>query len=135
MMVVAGVAEVFKAFQIKSWSKFLLWGLLGVLYILAGFVTFEKPQLAWALLTLILGASLLASGVMRIILAFSMKWERPWLWVALSGAIKAIARRADFAVLADLQPLHPRSLSQHRSHHGRRGLDRTRHWPATQSVR
>ncbi len=87
MMVVAGVVEVFSAFQIKSWGKFLLWVLLGVLYIIAGFVTFENPLLAAALLTLILGASLLASGVMRIILAFSMKQEAPWIWVLLSGAI------------------------------------------------
>ncbi len=43
MMIVAGVAEVFSAFQIKSWGKFLLWVLLGVLYIIAGFVTFENP--------------------------------------------------------------------------------------------
>ena len=41
MMIIAGVAEVFSAFQIKSWGKFLLWALLGVLYIVAGFVTFE----------------------------------------------------------------------------------------------
>src|ERR1700747_2295121 len=75
MMIVAGVAEVFSAFQIKSWGKFLLWVLLGVLYIVAGFVTFENPLLAAAVLTLILGASLLASGVMRIILGFSMKRE------------------------------------------------------------
>src|ERR1700733_6485128 len=87
MMIVAGVAEVFNAFQIKSWGKFLLWGLLGVLYIAAGFVTFENPLLAAALLTLILGASLAASGVMRIILAFSMQRETPWIWVVLSGVI------------------------------------------------
>jgi uncharacterized membrane protein HdeD (DUF308 family) len=87
MMIVAGVAEVFSAFQIKSWGKFLLWVLLGVLYIIAGFVTFENPLLAAALLTLILGASLLASGVMRIILAFNMKQEMPWIWVLLSGVI------------------------------------------------
>jgi uncharacterized membrane protein HdeD (DUF308 family) len=87
MMIVAGVAEVFSAFQIKSWGKFLLWVLLGLLYIIAGFVTFENPLLAAALLTLILGASLLASGVMRIILAFSMKQETPWIWVLLSGVI------------------------------------------------
>jgi len=87
MMMVAGVAEVFSAFQIKSWGKFLLWALLGVLYIVAGFVTFENPLLAAALLTLILGASLVASGIMRIILAFSMKRETPWIWVLLSGAI------------------------------------------------
>ena len=87
MMIIAGVAEVFSAFQIKSWGKFLLWVLLGVLYIVAGFVTFENPLLAAAVLTLILGASLLASGVMRIILAFSMKQETPWIWILLSGVI------------------------------------------------
>jgi uncharacterized membrane protein HdeD (DUF308 family) len=87
MMIIAGVAEVFSAFQIKTWGKFLLWVLLGVLYIVAGFVTFENPLLAAVLLTLILGASLVASGIMRIILAFSMKREAPWIWVALSGAI------------------------------------------------
>ena len=29
MMIIAGVAEVFSAFQIKTWGKFLLWVLLG----------------------------------------------------------------------------------------------------------
>jgi uncharacterized membrane protein HdeD (DUF308 family) len=86
-MIVAGIAEVINAFQVKSWGKFLLWALLGVLYIIAGFVTFENPLLAAALLTLVLGASLVASGIMRIILAFSMKRETPWIWVALSGMI------------------------------------------------
>ena len=87
MMIIAGVAEVFSAFQIKSWGKFLLWALLGVLYIFAGFVTFENPLLAAVLLTLILGASLVASGIMRILLGFSMKRETPWIWVVLSGVI------------------------------------------------
>ena len=87
MMIIAGVAEVFSAFQIKSWGKFLLWALLGVLYIVAGFVTFENPLLAAVLLTLILGASLVASGIMRIFLGFSMKRETPWIWVVLSGVI------------------------------------------------
>ena len=87
MMLIAGVAEVFNAFQIKSWGKFFLWLLLGALYIVAGFVTFENPLLAAAVLTLVLGFSLLASGVMRIVLAFSMKDEMPWIWVAVSGVI------------------------------------------------
>ena len=90
MMIVAGVAEVFSAFQIKSWGKFLLWVLLGLLYVVAGFVTFQNPLLAAVLLTLVLGASLVASGIMRIILAFSMKREAPWIWVALSGVITVL---------------------------------------------
>jgi uncharacterized membrane protein HdeD (DUF308 family) len=87
MMLVAGAAEVINAFQVKSWGKFLLWLLLGVLYIVAGFVTFENPLLAAAFLTLLLGFSLIASGIMRIVLGFSMKQGTPWLWVAFSGAI------------------------------------------------
>jgi uncharacterized membrane protein HdeD (DUF308 family) len=87
MMIVAGVAEIINAFQIKSWGKFLIWALLGVLYIVAGFVTFENPLLAAVLLTLMLGASLVVSGIVRIFLAFSMKRETPWIWVALSGVI------------------------------------------------
>jgi uncharacterized membrane protein HdeD (DUF308 family) len=90
MMVIAGVAEVINAFQIKTWGKFLLWLLLGVLYIVAGFVTFENPLLAAALLTLVLGFSLVVSGIMRIVLAFSMKGGAPWIWVALSGTITVL---------------------------------------------
>lgn len=87
MMIIAGVTEVISAFQIKSWGRFLLWALLGVLYIIAGFVTFENPLLAAAILTLILGVSLVASGIVRIILAFSMKRETPWLLVLFSAVI------------------------------------------------
>jgi uncharacterized membrane protein HdeD (DUF308 family) len=87
MMIIAGVTEVISAFQIKSWGRFLLWVLLGLLYIVAGFVTFENPLLAAVVLTLILGASLVASGIVRIILAFSMKRETPWTLVLLSAVI------------------------------------------------
>jgi uncharacterized membrane protein HdeD (DUF308 family) len=87
MMLLSGVAEVISAFQIKNWGKFLLWVLLGALYIVAGFLTFENPLLAAAVLTLLLGFALVASGIMRIVLAFSMKQEMPWVWVAVSGVI------------------------------------------------
>jgi uncharacterized membrane protein HdeD (DUF308 family) len=87
MMLVAGVAEVINAFQIKTWGRFLLWLLLGVLYIVAGFLTFENPLLAAALLTLLLGVALVASGIMRIVLGFGMKQATPWIWVVLSGLI------------------------------------------------
>lgn len=87
MMIVAGAAEIVNAFQCKGWGKFLIWLLLGALYIIAGFVTFENPLLAAAVLTLLLGASLIASGIMRIILAFSMQREQPWIWLLLSSLI------------------------------------------------
>ncbi|MDA9543228.1 hypothetical protein ACM43_01385 [Bradyrhizobium sp. CCBAU 45321] len=39
MMIVAGVAEMINAFQVKTSGKFLLCALLGALYIVAGLVT------------------------------------------------------------------------------------------------
>ncbi len=90
MMIVAGIAEIINAFQLKGWGKFLIWALLGVLYIVAGFVTFENPLFAAAVLTLILGAALVASGMVRVFLAFSMKRESPWIWVLLSSAVTVL---------------------------------------------
>jgi uncharacterized membrane protein HdeD (DUF308 family) len=87
MMVIAGAVEVVNAFQIKTWGKFLFWVALGVLYIIAGFVAFENPLLTAAVLTLLLGAALAASGIVRIILAFSMQEGTPWIWVVLSGIV------------------------------------------------
>jgi uncharacterized membrane protein HdeD (DUF308 family) len=87
MMLISGIAEVINAFQFKSWGKFLFWLLLGLLYIVAGFVTFENPLLAAAILTLMLGVALVVSGVMRIILAFSMREEIWWTSLVLSGVV------------------------------------------------
>jgi uncharacterized membrane protein HdeD (DUF308 family) len=90
MMIIAGVFEVISAFQVKTWGKFILWLLLGVLYIVAGFVAFDNPFLTAVWLTLILGAALVASGIMRIYLGFNMKAGSPWIWVVVSGLITLV---------------------------------------------
>jgi uncharacterized membrane protein HdeD (DUF308 family) len=87
MMVIGGIAEVISAFQVKGWGKFVLWLLLGALYIVAGVVTFQNPLLAAAILTLMLGITLSVSGIMRIVLAFGMKEGMPWVWVIFSGIV------------------------------------------------
>jgi uncharacterized membrane protein HdeD (DUF308 family) len=87
MMLVAGVFEVIHSFQIKTWGRFLFWLALGILYIIAGLVAWDNPLLTAVWLTLILGAALVASGVMRIFLAFNMQHGSPWIWVVVSGLI------------------------------------------------
>ena len=90
MMLIAGVAEVVNAFQVKSWGRFFFWLILGILYIVAGFVAFENPLLTAVWLTLFLGAALVASGILRIFLAFNMQHGSPWMWVAVSGIITLV---------------------------------------------
>jgi len=87
MMMFAGVAEVINAFQVKSWGSFLFWALLGVLYIVAGFAAFDNPLLVAKFLTLLLGVVLVTSGVIRLVLAFSVRPEFAWGWVAFSALI------------------------------------------------
>jgi uncharacterized membrane protein HdeD (DUF308 family) len=87
MMLIAGVFEVIHSFQIKTWGRFLFWLALGILYIVAGFVAFDNPLLTAVWLTLILGAALVASGIMRVFLGFNMKGGTTWGWVVASGLI------------------------------------------------
>jgi uncharacterized membrane protein HdeD (DUF308 family) len=87
MMMIAGVAEVINAFQVKSWGRFFFWLILGILYIVAGFVAWDNPLLTAVWLTLFLGAALVASGIVRIFLGFNMQHGSPWMWVVVSGLI------------------------------------------------
>jgi len=90
MMFVSGVFEVINAFQVKTWGRFFLWLLLGILYIVAGFIAWDNPFLTAVWLTLLLGAALVASGIMRVFLAFGMKQGTPWVWVAVSGLVTLV---------------------------------------------
>ncbi len=87
MMVIAGIGEVIGAFEVRSWGSFILIVILGILFIVAGYLTIQNPLLAATALTLALGASLVASGIVRMIMAFSLGEGGPWIWVLLSGVI------------------------------------------------
>jgi uncharacterized membrane protein HdeD (DUF308 family) len=87
MMLVSGIAEIINAFSVKGWGKFLLWALLGVLYVVAGIVTFQNPLLAATVLTLVLGVTLVIAGCLRVFLATQMAEGTGWVWVVLSGII------------------------------------------------
>ena len=65
-------------------------GLLGLIYAVAGMFALANPLLAAGVLTLLLGASLMATGFLRILLAFQMKSGSAWAWVALSGLITTL---------------------------------------------
>jgi len=87
MMLMAGVVEIVAAFNAREWSQRILWGLLGLLYVFAGFVCIQNPFQAATWLTLMLGVALIVGGLLRIFLAMQMKQGTPWGWVVLSGIV------------------------------------------------
>src|ERR1700722_17779278 len=113
MMIIAGVFEAINSFQIKTWGRLLFWLALAIHNVIAGFVAFDNPLLTAVWLTLILGAALVASGIMRVFLGFNMQGGSPWIWVVVVDA---------------------RNLSRRRSRIRRRELDRGRHGSAPNSL-
>jgi uncharacterized membrane protein HdeD (DUF308 family) len=65
-MIVAGGTEIVMGFGSQSWGRFFLWIVAGLFYVVAGAFALAKPLVAAAIFTLILGAALLAAGVVRI---------------------------------------------------------------------
>ena len=126
MMLIAGVFEVIHSFQIKTWGRFLFWLALGILYIIAGFVAFDNPLLTAVWLTLILGAALVASGIMRVFLGFNMQGGTPWGWVVASGLITLLLGNHHSDPLAGVFALCARHFPWDRPRLCRRELDRAR---------
>ena len=87
MMIVSGVGEIISAFRLSGWGRSVLWILVGVLYIVAGVMAVRNSLLAAVILTLVLGWALVASGIARLILAFSLRQETSWGLLAFSALV------------------------------------------------
>jgi uncharacterized membrane protein HdeD (DUF308 family) len=68
-MTIAGCAEIMMGFGARDWGRLALWVATGFLYAAAGIVTIMKPDLAAAIFTLMLGAGLVATGLIRLFLS------------------------------------------------------------------
>ncbi|WP_237173629.1 HdeD family acid-resistance protein [Paracandidimonas lactea] len=91
MMLIGGVGMLIHAWKLKGLGGFLLWTLSGVLYLAAGFVAFYDPLAGAAVLTLLLGATLIASGVFRLWVWLQNRGQPGGGWLALSGVISVLA--------------------------------------------
>jgi uncharacterized membrane protein HdeD (DUF308 family) len=91
MMLVAGVVQIVHAFGVKDWGRFVWWLASGVLYAAAGLVAFMNPILASSVLTLLLAATLLAAGVIRIWVAFEHRSDPNWGWIVAAGVVTLLA--------------------------------------------
>jgi uncharacterized membrane protein HdeD (DUF308 family) len=87
MMAVAGIAHIVHAFQVREWGAFALWLLTGILYTAAGVLIAYNPVLGASVFTLFIGIMLIASGAMRIVVAFHMRGHPGWLWMLFAGLI------------------------------------------------
>jgi uncharacterized membrane protein HdeD (DUF308 family) len=87
-LLIAGLFEIVQAFWAQHWGGFIWRVLVGAFYAVAGLVLVADPLAASVLLTLAFAAALIASGAVRVFLAFS-HWER-FGWLLLASGIVGI---------------------------------------------
>ena len=69
LFLIAGAAEIGIGMHSREWGRFFLWVVGGLLYLAVGILCIVNPALASVALTLLLGAGLIAAGVVRAFLA------------------------------------------------------------------
>src|SRR5271165_3558753 len=77
LFLIAGGAEIGIGMHSRGWGRFFLWVIGGVLYLAAGVLCIVNPLLASVVLTLLLGAGLIAAGVVRAYLASQLPPDQP----------------------------------------------------------
>jgi uncharacterized membrane protein HdeD (DUF308 family) len=87
LFLVAGAAEIGIGMHSRDWGRFFLWVVGGLVYIAAGIVCIVNPVLASVVLTLLLGAGLIAAGVVRAYLAFQLPADHPRGLVFVAAAV------------------------------------------------
>jgi uncharacterized membrane protein HdeD (DUF308 family) len=89
LILAAGVAQIVSAFQCKAWKGVLLNTLVGILYLVTGFLILENPIKGAAGLTLLLALFFLTSGIFRIVISLQERFHG-WGWTLLSGAVTVL---------------------------------------------
>jgi len=90
MMLISGAFEIVHAFGVKTWGGFFWWLIAGVLYAIAGIIAFMNPLLASIVVTLLLAASLFASGVVRAWTGYKHWSEKGSGWIIAAAIITAL---------------------------------------------
>ncbi len=87
LFLIAGGAEIGIGMHSREWGRFFLWVVGGLIYIAAGVVCIVNPVLASVALTLLLGASLIAAGLVRVYLTMQLPADHPRALVFLAAAV------------------------------------------------
>ena len=86
LMIFAGVVEAIHAFWKKEWGGLFLNLLVGVLYVVVGFMVLANPQATAMTLTLVMAIFFILDGIFRIIIAVAAHFPQ-WGWMLFNGIV------------------------------------------------
>jgi len=86
LLVIGAIMQVVNAVTCRNWRGFFVYLLGGVLYGVVGLIMMNHPLAAAAGLTLMIAASFMVGGILRIVVAASERFHG-WPWVMINGFI------------------------------------------------
>jgi len=89
LLIAAGIIQIVSSFWAGKWSGLLLHILVGVLYVVVGYMVVDAPVISMVVLTKFIAIFLIVSGVFRIVSALMTRFH-DWGWVLLSGVVSLI---------------------------------------------
>lgn len=89
LLIAGGVAEILHSFSVSRWSGTLLHVLIGVLYIVVGFMTIDNPLGQAIILTRFIAIFLMIGGLFRVIAALVQQFPG-WGAVLLNGIVSLV---------------------------------------------
>lgn len=89
ILLIAGITELIHAVMVRQWKGFALHLLSAGLYSIVGLFMLEDPVRAAAVITLLLTASFIVGGVLRIVFSLAVRFPS-WPWVLLNGVVDLV---------------------------------------------
>ena len=85
LMMIGGVVQIVHAVKCSGWKSVISHVLIGLLYVVAGFMIVARPLLASVVLTWTVACILIAVGVLRLVMAIQHRAMHGWTWTFLAG--------------------------------------------------
>jgi len=90
LLLVAGVFQVVHAFMDREWGGFALHLLVGILYVIGGFLLMDEPLEGSVVITILVAAALIIGGVLRIAIGVQHRHMPGWGLLLAGGVISLL---------------------------------------------
>ena len=89
LVLVAGIFQIVHSFMDREWGGFALHLLVGILYVIGGFLLMNDPLPGAVIITIFVAAALVIGGILRIAMAVQHRHMPGW-WLLLLGGIVSV---------------------------------------------
>lgn len=87
LLAFAGISQIIQAFKTKGPGNTVLWGIMGVFYLVTGIITLYNPVTVSSAITLIIAFLFVISGIIQAMGAIYNRTLPRWGWLLFSGII------------------------------------------------